>query len=64
MGCLDESGTYLHILVFEWLYDFEKPDKKSIKKKAAPQRKKLKGNYENNQKKAMPGYLSAQDTFQ
>lgn len=28
MGCLDESGTFLHILVFEWLYSFEKPEKK------------------------------------
>ena len=56
MGCLDESGTFLHILVFEWVYCFDKPDKR-LKKKGTMkvvQRKKLKGGviYDNRIKKS------------
>ena len=27
MGCLDASRTFVHLLVFDWAYDFRKPGK-------------------------------------
>ena len=28
MSCLDETRTFINILIFEWMYSFDKPDKR------------------------------------